>query len=75
MTGLYHRCCWKSPHGALTALSGRLKYRHQNRKDRTMPQKSFAVSSVIFGILWAIFVYPPGPAPFTPRAAQAAQGR
>jgi hypothetical protein len=29
-----------------------------------MPQKSFAVGSVIFGILWAIFVYPPGPTPF-----------
>jgi hypothetical protein len=33
-------------------------------RSRTMPQKSFAIGSVIFGILWAIFVYPPGPTPF-----------
>ena len=33
-----------------------------------MPQKSFAIGSVIFGILWATFVYPPGPKAAKPPA-------
>ena len=28
-----------------------------------MPSKSFAVASVVFGIVWATFFYPPGPKP------------
>lgn len=26
-----------------------------------MPSKSFAVASVVFGIVWGTFFYPPGP--------------
>ena len=26
-----------------------------------MPSKSFAIGSVIFGLIWATFFYPPGP--------------
>ncbi len=28
-----------------------------------MPQKSFVIGSVVFGILWGTFFYPPGPQP------------
>jgi hypothetical protein len=28
-----------------------------------MPSKTFAIGSVIFGIVWGIFFYPPGPKP------------
>ncbi len=28
-----------------------------------MPSKTFAVGSVIFGIVWGMFFYPPGPKP------------
>ncbi len=42
-----------------------------------MPQKSFAIGSIIFGILWATFVYPPGPSPFKAKvpASHAAAAR
>ena len=26
-----------------------------------MPSKSFAIGSIIFGIVWGMFFYPPGP--------------
>ena len=42
-----------------------------------MPSKSFAIGSVIFGIVWGTFFYPPGPKPTKAPAAvqQIAQAR
>lgn len=36
-----------------------------------MPSKTFAVASVLFGIVWGTFFYPPGPK--QGKAAMAAQ--
>ncbi|WP_426107564.1 hypothetical protein [Massilia sp. TSP1-1-2] len=42
-----------------------------------MPSKSFAIGSVVFGLLWATFFYPPGPKRIKPLVVvqQIAQAR
>ena len=42
-----------------------------------MPSKTFAIGTVVFGLVWATFFYPPGPKRVKPPVAvqQVAQAR
>ena len=50
-------------------MSAALPYGRYNQDWIIMPSKSFAVASVVFGIVWGTFFYPPGPKPGKARIA------